>query len=250
MEKPFVNEVKISSYDTDMNSRISIQNVVKFLMETAIEHSEESGYTIERLMRENRGWVVLNWIIKMYDYPKFRDTIKINTWANSGNTLQATRYFSVEGNDGNIVFDAASRWAFLDLEKRHPVRFSQEMGNAFFCDREAPFDPGRYLMPAEKEECLISEKTLVVRRSETDTNGHTNNTRYIEWAVDDVPDEIYMNYKASEIRVLYRKETRAGDKVTVKTYMEDDNDKKIIVTAITDSDSAVLCKVAAVWEMA
>ena len=121
------------------------------------------------------------------------------------------------------------------------------MEEAYCYDRQAPFDPGRFKLPAEKEECLISERKLTVRRSETDTNGHTNNTRYVEWAVDDVPDDIYVNYKADEIRVLYRKECRAGDEVTVKTYLENAGDGIEIITAMTDREDNVLCKMSTLW---
>ena len=36
MQKPFTWNVKVSSYDTDMNAVLSPQNMVKYLIETAI----------------------------------------------------------------------------------------------------------------------------------------------------------------------------------------------------------------------
>ena len=68
MQKPFTWNVKVSSYDTDMNAVLSPQNMVKYLMETAIEHTEEAGYPVEKLLEMKRGWVVLNWIIKVDRY--------------------------------------------------------------------------------------------------------------------------------------------------------------------------------------
>ena len=99
-----------------------------------------------------------------------------------------------------------------------------------------------------QSEDLISEKKLIVRRRETDTNGHTNNARYVEWAVDDVPDDVYTNYKADEIRVLYRKECRAGEEVTVKTYLRDaENGIKEIITSMENSSGDILCKISTIW---
>lgn len=40
MEKPFEDVFYVHSHDTDMNAVMSIQNVVKYYMETAIDHSE------------------------------------------------------------------------------------------------------------------------------------------------------------------------------------------------------------------
>ncbi|MPM41974.1 hypothetical protein SDC9_88636 [bioreactor metagenome] len=243
MNKPFVDNFAVHSYDTDMNAVLSLQNVVKYYMETAIDHTCSAGYGIDRLVKVNRGWVVLNWVIKMNDYPKLKNNIKISTWAHHGSTLQAERFFKMEDESGHLFSEAASRWAFLDLEKRHPVRFSHEMDEAYCCDIEPPFDPGNYGLPRENEQNLVSEKILAVRRSETDTNGHANNVRYVEWALDEVPDDIYINYAAEEIRVLYRKECTYGDKGTVKTYIIEDNGKKLIISLINDEAGKNLCKI-------
>lgn len=247
MEKPFEDNFVVHSYDTDMNAVLSIQNIVKYFMEAAIDHSDFAGFGIDRLVNEKRGWIVLNWVIKMHDYPRLKNNIKILTWAKHGGTLQAERFFKMMDENGHLFSEAASRWAFLDLEKRHPVRFPLEVDEAYCCDIEPPFDPGNYSLPRENDQYLISEKTLVVRRSETDTNGHANNVRYLEWALDEVPDDIYLNYTAHEIRVLYRKECRYGDKVTVKTYIIEDNCKKLIISSINDKDGKNLCKMSVLF---
>ena len=248
MEKPFEDVFYVHSHDTDMNAVMSIQNIVKYYMETAIDHSESVGYTFEWLAKEQRGWVVLNWFIKMYEYPKFTDNIKISTWAKKGNSLQATRYFTMEDENGKVYSEAASRWAFLDLAKRHPTRFTEEMYEVNTCDKEAPFDPGNFALPKEKEEMLVSEKNIEIRRSETDTNGHVNNVCYVQWACDNIPDDIYSGYMAEEIRVLYRKECRYGDNVTVKTYITDyDDNKKQTISSVNDVNGKPLCKIALVW---
>ena len=248
MNEPFTQNIETSLYDTDMNAKISIQNIVKYFMEAAVDHSEHTEYKLDRLLAARRGWVVLNWVIKMKEYPGFADKLKISTWAKPGCSLQATRYFTMEYEDGTTAAEAVSRWAFLDLETRHPIRCPLEMMEAYCYDREEPFNPGKFNLPKEKEENIISERKITVRRSETDTNGHTNNARYVEWAVDDVPDDVYTNYKAEEIRVLYRKECRAGEAVTIKTYLRDDeNGLKEIITSMENDNGDVLCKLSTIW---
>ena len=84
MRKTFTQNIEISLYDTDMNAKISIQNIVKYFMEAAVDHSEHTEYKLERLLAARRGWVVLNWVIKMKDYPEFGDKLKLSTWAKRG----------------------------------------------------------------------------------------------------------------------------------------------------------------------
>ena len=52
---------------------------------------------------------------------------------------------------------------------------------------------------------------------------------------------------AEEIRVLYRKECRYGDNVTVKTYITDyDDNKKQTISSVNDVNGKPLCKIALV----
>lgn len=249
MKIPFENEMTVSLYDTDMAYRATLQNMVKYLMETAVNHSQSTEFTMQRLMEMRRGWVVLNWVIKIYDYPSFSDRLKISTWAKYGNTLQATRYFTMSNEDGASVCEAVSRWALIDLDRRHPTRYTGDMEEAYCCDRPEPFDPCGFDILSEKGAGLISDREIIVRRSETDANGHANNTRYVEWSVDDVPDDIYEAYRAEELRVLYRKECMEGDRITIRTYLKDaDDNTKIIITAVTDESGNALCKMSGVWK--
>ena len=39
MNEPFTQNIEISLYDTDMNAKISIQNIVKYFMEAAIPNT-------------------------------------------------------------------------------------------------------------------------------------------------------------------------------------------------------------------
>ena len=247
MEKPYEKELTVSYYETDANEALTLQNVVKYLMETAVGHTEDAGYTIEKLASENLGWVVLNWVIRIYSYPVYKEKLRLCTWAKPGSSLQATRYFKIKNEKDEVICEVVSRWALLDLVNRHPVRFSDTMNEAYCCAETAPFEPDSFNPAKENPENLVSERKTVVRRSETDTNGHTNNTVYIEWATNDVPDDIYLNYRAEEIKVLYRNECHEGNEVYIKTYKEEKEDKILMITSMTNAENKVLCKMSSEW---
>lgn len=87
--------------------------LLNILWKPPVDHSEHTEYKLDRLLAARRGWVVLNWVIKMKEYPGFADKLKISTWAKPGCSLQATRYFTMEYEDGTTAAEAVSRWAFL-----------------------------------------------------------------------------------------------------------------------------------------
>ena len=45
----------------------------------------------------------------------------------------------------------------------------------------------------------LTAPTQLCRRSDMDPNGHVNNTAYLAWALDVIPDDIYRDYQLTEV---------------------------------------------------
>ena len=58
---------------------------------------------------------------------------------------------------------------------------------------------------------LLGERTLVVRRADLDGVGHANNTRYVEWGLEAVPEEWSKTRALSGLDIVYRREALYGD---------------------------------------
>lgn len=41
----------------------------------------------------------------------------------------------------------------------------------------------------------MEQAEFIVRRSDIDTNAHVNNTKYIEWVLETIPEEVYRTYR-------------------------------------------------------
>ena len=101
-------------------------------------------------------------------------------------------------------------------------------------------------MPKEAEGDLLYTRTLPVTRRDTDTNGHANNVKYLEWAMDDVPDEIYDGMSLADVRIVYRKECVRGDIVEVKTYVKALPDGKEVLSFLSAGEK-IVAEVATLW---
>ena len=101
-------------------------------------------------------------------------------------------------------------------------------------------------MPKEPEGELIAERTVTVTRRDTDTNNHANNVKYLEWVMDDIPDEIYVDMRLKDIRIVYRKECMRGDMINVKTYVRDTEIGKIVDSFLYEGET-VVAQVITLW---
>ena len=102
-------------------------------------------------------------------------------------------------------------------------------------------------MPPMPEGEPTAQQRFTVTRRDTDTNGHANNVKYLEWALDDVPDEIYDGMTLKDIRVVYRKECHRGDVVHTKTFVEEKDGEWETITFIFDEEETVLAEIAILW---
>ncbi len=252
MDKVFNVDYTIGYFEVDNDLCLTPQSLSVYLQDIAILHSDSVGYTIDYFNREKKGWVIINWHIEISRMPKKGETIKICTWSSELKRMQAERSFLVYDENEMPIARAISRWIYMDLERRRPVKIDEEMGKSYNTRDFKSIENEDYKMPEIDESQFVSKRDFVVTRRETDSNGHTNNTKYIEWAIDDIPDDIYENGKICDIRVVYRKECYRNSKVSSKCYVKDvDNGRKCVVSVFSNADdeTSVLAEVSTIWSL-
>jgi medium-chain acyl-[acyl-carrier-protein] hydrolase len=60
-------------------------------------------------------------------------------------------------------------------------------------------------------------KDIPVRLADVDLNGHVNNTHYVEWLAEGMPEEIWGEREIREVHVEFKKAARYGDTVRMET---------------------------------
>lgn len=250
MTNKFTFQATIGYSGTDHDLLLSPASLAVYLQDLAINHSESLGYSLEIMAQMHRGWAITNWHYQMRQYPRFGETITFATWADTCKRMQAQRSFEVTDESGNLLCTAVSRWVFMDLERRRPTIIPEDMQQKFSCNLAPVILEEKYQMPKAQEQYLFSQRLFKVRRRDTDTNGHTNNTKYLEWACDNIPDEIYNQYKKEDIRIVYRKECYQNSLVISKCYLKklEDNAVEVISFFLDGNDrKTIFAEVAAIW---
>ena len=126
-----------------------------------------------------------------YRMPAHRETIRLETWSNKCRKMQAERGYYLFDEKGEKIADGMSRWIYMDFAKRKPTNVPDDMIEKYGTNQPPAIEGEKFRMPPMPEGEPKAQQRFTVTRRDTDTNGHANNVKYLEWALDDVPDEIY-----------------------------------------------------------
>ena len=93
------------------------------------------------------------------------------------------------------------------------------------------------------------EKVFNVRMQDIDFNDHVNNSVYIAWAVESIPENILKNYKLKHVSVNYINEISYGNKIFAKAQLFGDEENPTFLHSISGGENNTeLTRLKTVWE--
>lgn len=228
----------IACYDTDAAWRLKPASFMNLAQEAAGRHAVYLGFGYDDLITSGTAWILSRVHVEFVDTPKWREDIVLTTWHKGLNRLFFLRDFILTDKDGAERVKATTSWLVLDLNTRRLVRDPKLMEEGTVCTEnviEAPAD--KVQMPKEAEpEYVMTHK---VSYSDIDTNGHTNNAMYMQWAMDAVDHEIASTRPVKEFTINFNHETKAGDEVALyRSSVGDENGLRVYVEGKVDGQSS------------
>lgn len=221
----FTEEFKIPYYDSNIKGYATPESLLTYMGEVATRHSDDVGLDIENLRKNNYGWMLNRWKVKINEYPLAMDSIEIKTWASDFRKFYADREFKILSKDHKELVEASSVWIFLDMKRKRPIRVTEDVTNRYGIEGNQIFE-GFY--DFEKPFATENGLTFRVRKSDIDYNHHVNNVKYFQWMLEALPRYIDEEYILEEFEIQYRKEVGLGSLIDA-TYEEDKNDDPLTI---------------------
>lgn len=247
MSNRFEKNYKVNVYDVDSTMKCKFSSLLNYLWDVVIAQSESLGETKEGIIHNSCIWVLLKYDINIYEYPKFKDVITVDTEAIGIKKFYGYRNYTIKNSDGKIIGDAFSTAIVIDAEKRRPLRITPDQYDIYGITGE--FDKTVVLDDLISLENAQYSKEYSIRYSDIDSNNHVNNVKYIEMSIDTLPEDIVNNYRLSNIKVLFKKETSYGDTIHISTeVMKNENDKINTLHTITSTEGKLLTKLQLEWK--
>lgn len=231
----YSKKVTLKYSDIGIANKLNLKSLIKYLQDAAGEHSDLAGYGISNIEKTHLAWLVLNWKVKMISHPHYNEEITIKTWARSLEKVYSYRDFEILDSNNNLVAIASSKWLLVDSNTKKIKHITEDIVNSYGLNNKAVFNVNLDEKPKVPENNSLNF-TYKVQRRDIDTNHHVNNLFYIDFALETIPENIYLSNEFNNIEIFYKKEIKYREIINCYYSFEDN---KHIVT-IKSEDNSIL----------
>jgi acyl-ACP thioesterase len=215
--------------EVNKQGKLSIPGIVNYMQDCSTFQSEELGIGIDFLMEHHKAWVLNSWQIDLLEDIDIGQEIKIGTWAYDAKGIYGYRNFVIRTPEDKPLVNANSLWVYLNTETGRPIKVTPEDVAPYGKEPriEMEYLDRKIKIEGEGQE----EQPFVVRKYHIDTNGHVNNSWYVQFAMEYIPDNHKIGeHKINRLRVEYKKSAMYGDEIHPVVY----RNERHITVALND----------------
>lgn len=239
----FEKEFSVQYYETDQRGFARPVALLNYLQAVGGDHAALLGVSVADLHKSGHTWVLSRVHLAMERYPRGGNVVRIKTWPVSRENLFTVRDFELFDGAGALIGRATTSWAVLNLKTRRPVKLDDVLPTYPLHPERALPDTFGTLPLLEQSEY---ELRLPVLRGDLDLNRHVNNTVYVGWALETIPDEVDNSSCPSSIEIGFRAEALYGDTVIIRTAKTEESHCYIHCIA-SGSDGRELARLRTRW---
>ncbi|KAF8026814.1 hypothetical protein BT93_F3332 [Corymbia citriodora subsp. variegata] len=224
----------IRSYEIGTDSRATIETIMNYLQETKLNHFRAVGLldqgfgSTPEMTKRNLVWVLRKMHVVVDDYPRWNDAIEVDTWIFPlGRDGQRQEWFIRDLKTRKPIAKATSVFVLMDKETRRLPKFLEIMRR----ESEAHAMKGDPIVPVENTKLrrLDAERAdhvrtgLAPRWRDLDVNRHVNNTKFINWIVEVIPQSILESHELHDVNIEFRRECGKDSSLrSLSTEVRDD----------------------------
>ena len=212
----YKEKFKIGLKDVWKGEDISNIAILEYLENIAAYHSDSVGYGVNTTKQTNLNWLLLDWKVKVLKRPKYGQELEIHTWSRKIEKFYAYRDFEVYDEQMNLCVIATSKWLLVNSKTGKISRVDSEMAEKYQSESDRSVFKSEEITKINIPENFENKIIYQVQRRDIDVIGHMHNLYYLDIAYEALPKEIYEKRPFDNVRIMYKKETKLGEKVVAK----------------------------------
>lgn len=230
----FTYESTVAYPDVALDGLLSHAGMLRILQEAAAVASDERGFSFKTIDRTGVCWILIGWRLTLCSRPEWNSQLTVHTWPRSVDGFMSEREFEVF-SDGQLVARATSRWFLINPATGRVTRVTDAVRTAYDIDERRLFDTD---IPSNGTPLPDAQVTYThtVSRSDIDTYRHVNNLRYLDFALEALPADIYENPPAT-MEIVYRKQILPGTSIRCLYALTGDGKHQIEVQSGEGADT-------------
>ena len=225
----------VNNHDLDFNGVARTSVLMRSMQECANAQCRHMGPSNEALREEGKAFLLSRFAAGFYATVYPYDSLTTESWGVESKGFSFYRCYRIL-RDSEVVAEATSVWALVDIASRRPIRVS-EYRPGFAYDEMLSLDlPPRIVFPQSASLRLAKEH--VITYGETDQNMHMNNTRYVDMLCDCLP---MAGKRVLKLSINFLNEAKYGDSVNV--YALTQKDEALFRTVRSDGKTNIEAQV-------
>lgn len=210
------------TFNCDIDTRVNLDWIFEIVQESVGSHDFLHNCYIINLRKIGLTRVISREKIHIYKYPKWREKVFVETWAeNTFRKVLIPRIVQAKNEKGELLFKATTLWAIIDLKTNKPILpdlILNKIGFSQFSNLEKFYIKKREVI--NENNPLISKFKPVINYSDTDINLHVNNISYLRWALRSIPNQYRKTHIVENIDVSWLKQTFLNEDVEMISTSE------------------------------
>ena len=211
----FEYDVRLNGLDVDSRNQCKASALLNHLQNSAALAAEDGGFSRETLVeRYGAFWMLARSWYRLSRPLRFEDKLTIRTWHRGSKGAIMYRDYDILAN-GQPVGESVSAWVLASLGSRKLMRLGgipelEGTGGGTLCKT---MTLAKLRQPGD----MIEAERRLMRYSDTDMNGHVNNTRYADFICDAVGMEALTGDRyLAEMQIGYLAECRPGEILSIQ----------------------------------
>lgn len=212
----YTTERKVQFSDCGPDEKLRFSGVLNYFQDCSTAQSESLGVGSDYTKGLGKAWILSAWQVGFCRQPDLGESVKVTTWPSGFQGFYGYRNYTLETLEGEVLAYANSIWVYMDILRKRPCRPTEKELEAYAVSPAYPMEYAPRKIEVPKE--TIEQEHWRVRRIHLDCNGHMNNVRYLEMALESVPE----TYDLHQVRIDYRKEAREKDIIVPRIAREEE----------------------------
>ncbi len=241
----FEDTFVIRTYEIDNRKLATLPALTRLLHEAAMQNVLDLKLSVWDLEPQGISWVLMRQHVHIKRYPRLGESIRVQTYPAGFEKFFTYRDYRVWDQNGKEIVSSSSTWLLMDTHSRRMVRipnfiktFEGEMPAMDQCLPRAAAKLARFESPETREAFKVSWHDL-------DFNMHLNNTFYIQWMLEALPEKILQNCFAQQIDIQFKLEALKGE--VILSQLQEIGKQQFLHRLIRESDGKELALAQTRW---
>ena len=183
----YTHEFQVRYSEIDSTGCLSMTGLLRMLQDTGYAHAEARNMGIARTIPEGKTWYLISWDIRAERMPRVGEQIFVDTWFYFLAGSVAKKNLVIRDARNHILAAADTRWVYMHVGLQVPIEAPKnQWPKEDFGEAYAGFRERVKRIPSIDGTVSGAEKLPItaIRPCHLDTNGHANNTKLTEFAME------------------------------------------------------------------